>query len=190
MKIVVFRLYGVFSVVSLLLILGVNAEAGGNRLFSASPSSSGGSSSTGSTTASSQTATAATTATSQALQTSALAQRAAASLQQSLAALQAQQAAQNAARAATLTAPSGVPNGLVVGGLVPDSGLASTGVANPVTTWVNANTPTQTTSNGQTTVTVIQTQPQALLNWQTFNIGQNTTLDFNQSAGGARAART
>jgi len=72
---------------------------------------------------------------------------------------------------------------------VPDSGLASTGVAKPVTTWVNANTPTQSTSNGQTTVTVVQTAQQALLNWQTFNIGKDTTLDFDQSAGGANVSQ-
>jgi filamentous hemagglutinin family protein len=40
-------------------------------------------------------------------------------------------------------------------------------------------------SNGQTTVTITQNQPQALLTWQTFNVGRNTTLDFDQSAGGA-----
>ena len=32
-----------------------------------------------------------------------------------------------------------------------------------------------------------QNQPAALLNWQTFNVGAHTTLDFNQSAGGANA---
>jgi filamentous hemagglutinin family protein len=143
----------------------------------------------GSNTGTSQTATVATTATSQTVQTATLAQHAQASLQQSLQALQAQQAAQSAARASALTMPSTVPNGLVTGGLVPDSGLASSGVANPVTTWVNANTPTQTTSNGQTTVTVTQTAQQALLNWQTFNIGANTTLNFDQSAGGANVAQ-
>jgi filamentous hemagglutinin family protein len=29
-------------------------------------------------------------------------------------------------------------------------------------------------------VTINQTAPQALLNWQTFNVGTNTTVDFNQ----------
>ena len=71
---------------------------------------------------------------------------------------------------------------------MPDSGLAGIGVANPVTTWVNAKTPVQTTSNGQTTVTVVQTGQQALLNWLSFNIGKATTLDFDQSAGGADAS--
>ncbi len=60
--------------------------------------------------------------------------------------------AQSAARGIAANAPSSVPNGLNVGGLVPDSGLKASGVANPVTTWVGANTPTQTTSGGQTTV--------------------------------------
>jgi filamentous hemagglutinin len=36
-----------------------------------------------------------------------------------------------------------------------------------------------------TTVTVTQTAQQALLTWQSFNIGKNTTLDFDQSLGGA-----
>lgn len=77
-----------------------------------------------------------------------------------------------------------VPNGLVTGGLVPDSGLASQGVANPVSTWQNAKTPTQAVNNGQTTVNITQTAQQALLNWQTFNIGRNTALNIDQSAGG------
>ncbi len=40
-------------------------------------------------------------------------------------------------------------------------------------------------TSGATTVTVTQTAQQALLTWQTFNIGKNTTLDFDQSLGGA-----
>ncbi|MCE0484088.1 MAG: filamentous hemagglutinin family protein [Methylacidiphilales bacterium] len=142
-----------------------------------------------SNTTTSQTSTAATAATNQSEQTSVLARNAEAALQNSLKALQAQQAAQSAARASALNITSSVPNGLATGGLVPDSGLARTGVANPVTTWVNAKTPTQSVSNGQTTVTVTQTAQQALLNWQTFNIGKNTTLDFDQSAGGADVAQ-
>ena len=175
-------------VVGFALVAGMNAQAG-NRLVTMSAPASGKDPATTAGAATSQTATAATTATSQTVQASALAQRAQASLQQSLHALQAQQAAQNAARAAALSIPSTVPNGLVIGGLVPDSGLASTGVANPVTTWTNANTPTQSASNGQTTVTVVQTAQQALLNWQTFNIGAKTTLNFDQSAGGANVAQ-
>lgn len=131
----------------------------------------GGSSAVASTTAS------ALTAAEQAATAAAQAQNSLATVTR---AIQAMQTAQSAARALSLTVPSTVPNGLTTGGLVPDSGLAGPGVANPVTTWVGANTPTQTTSNGQTTVTIQQTQPQALLNWQTFNVGTQTTVDFNQ----------
>ncbi len=38
------------------------------------------------------------------------------------------------------------------------------------------------------TVTITQTAQQALLTWQTFNIGKNTTLDFDQSLGGSNVA--
>jgi len=157
------------------LIAQHNAQVSGNTTSSSSSAD----------TSTSQTATAATTATAQSTQTAAMVQRAQLSLQHSLQIFQAQQTAQAAASAAAQNAASSVPNGLVTGGLVPDSGLASTGVANPVTSWVNATTPVQTTSNGQTTVTVTQTNQQALLNWQSFNIGSDTTLQFDQSAGGS-----
>jgi filamentous hemagglutinin family protein len=85
-----------------------------------------------------------------------------------------------------------VPDGLVdnrstggAGGLIPDSNIQSNGVAYPVTTWVGASTPTQTTSNGQTLVNIQQTAQQAYLYWQTFNIGLHTTLNFDQSLGGS-----
>jgi len=144
-----------------------------------------------------QTATTATSAANQALQTSILAQRAQASLLHSVQAIQAMQAAQGAARGFA-TGPNGpnnlgslpaVPDGLAVGGLVPDSGLASRGVSNPVITWVNAKTPVQTTSQGQSIVTVQQTAQQALLNWNSFNVGRNTTLSFDQSLGGANVGQ-
>jgi filamentous hemagglutinin family protein len=127
---------------------------------------------------------AATTAAAAAQAAAQQAQQAAQSSQQSLTratqAIQALKAAQAAARGLAASAPSGVPDGLAIGGLVPDSGLASTGVANAVTSWSGANTPTQTTGNGQTTVTVDQTQASALLNWQSFNISRNTTLNIDQ----------
>ena len=37
----------------------------------------------------------------------------------------------------------------------------------------------------KTNVTIVQNQQQALLNWQTFNIGKDTSLTFDQTAGGA-----
>lgn len=76
-----------------------------------------------------------------------------------------------------------VADGLQAGGLVPDSGLAAPGVANPVTSWTGASTPVQTVSAGKTAVTIQQTQTDAILNWTSFNIGKNTTLTFDQSAG-------
>ena len=105
---------------------------------------------------------------------------------QALQAVQAMQAAAQAAAAAGAnnlgadpnhpgqTLPN-VPNGLVPGGLA----VASGG------TWQGANAPVQSTAGGQTTVTISQTAEQALLNWQTFNVGKNTTVQFDQSLGGA-----
>jgi filamentous hemagglutinin family protein len=51
--------------------------------------------------------------------------------------------------------------------------------------WTNIGALSQSTGDGLTTVTITQTAAQALLNWTTFNIGKNTLLDFDQSAGGA-----
>ena len=120
------------------------------------------------------------------------AQQAAQNSQQSLMratrAIQALQAMQTQARNVSASAPSTIPNGLNVGGLVPDSGLKATGIANPVTTWVGANTPTQTTSGGKSTVNIDQTQPQALLNWQSFNVGTGTIVNFNQRGNASWAA--
>ncbi len=77
-----------------------------------------------------------------------------------------------------------VPNGLGSGGLQLDSHVAS-----DASWWQGAELPTQTTNGGQTSVTVKQTAQQALLNWETFNVGKNTTLSFDQSAGGSNASR-
>ena len=37
--------------------------------------------------------------------------------------------------------------------------------------------------------TIVQTSQQALLNWQTFNIGKETNVTFDQTAGGSQAAQ-
>jgi filamentous hemagglutinin family protein len=84
-----------------------------------------------------------------------------------------QQAARNAAGSGN------VPNGLTSGGLQIATGKNAE--------WNGAFLPTQSVSNGQTTVVIQQTSSQAILNWQTFNVGRNTTVDFNQSAGGTAA---
>jgi filamentous hemagglutinin family protein len=51
--------------------------------------------------------------------------------------------------------------------------------------WSGVQDLSQSTDGGKTTVTVTQNAQQALLYWQSFNIGKNTTLEFDQSAGGA-----
>jgi filamentous hemagglutinin family protein len=95
------------------------------------------------------------------------------------------QQAQSAARTAVLGAEPAVPDGLVFGGLNP--------VADPVpaaqdptglNTWQGASAPTETTTGNKVQVTIQQTQQNAILSWQTFNVGPNTTLDFNQTQGG------
>lgn len=93
-------------------------------------------------------------------------------------AVAAQMAAQQSAQQAAQQQISPVANGLAPGGLVVAPGTSS----NP-SLWQNANLPTQTTSNGQTTVQVKQTAQKAILTWNSFNIGRNTTLYFNQSGG-------
>lgn len=52
-------------------------------------------------------------------------------------------------------------------------------------TWQGAGLPSQTTgANGHVTVTIDQTQERALLSWNRFDIGANTTLQFNQKSNG------
>jgi len=38
-------------------------------------------------------------------------------------------------------------------------------------------------------VTIVQKDPQAVIHWETFNVGRNTTLNFDQSAGGNDAGK-
>jgi filamentous hemagglutinin len=86
-----------------------------------------------------------------------------------------------------------VPNGLVSGGLqlapgVPANLAHPTATENPLL-WTGAKLPTQSAAGGQTDVDIVQTSQQALLNWQTFNIGKETTVTFDQTAGGAEATQ-
>src|SRR5450830_1069124 len=96
-------------------------------------------------------------------------------LQLAARAIAVQQAAQQAARQAALATGSKLPEGLVEGGLQVDTNSLTAG-------WLNANGPTQTQAGGKTLVTVKQTADKAILNWETFNIGQHTTLQFDQQA--------
>ncbi|MDH2379981.1 filamentous haemagglutinin family protein [Bradyrhizobium sp. CER78] len=91
-------------------------------------------------------------------------------------AIQAIQGLQNAARSAAQTSQRSVtlpqvavPNGLALGGLQAAPG------------WQGANAPTQAVdAAGQTQVGIAQTSAQAILNWNSFNVGARTTLTFDQ----------
>ncbi len=112
--------------------------------------------------------------------------------------LAAMRAMQNAARNAANKGPNNlgknplkptvnlpkVPNGLVAGGLK----VSGTITTDP-TKWSGAKLPTQSVKNGKTKVTVKQTEQQALLEWETFNVGKNTTLTFDQKKGGENAGQ-
>ncbi|WYX25299.1 filamentous hemagglutinin N-terminal domain-containing protein [Achromobacter xylosoxidans] len=105
-------------------------------------------------------------------------QRSLANLNRGAAAIAAQQAAQAAARQAALNQGSPVPDGMAEDGLKVDT--------NPLTAgWLNARplTPgSQSSRGGRTVVTVDQTADKAILNWETFNVGRNTTVSFKQQA--------
>ena len=77
-----------------------------------------------------------------------------------------------------------VPDGLAVGGLRPAANAADS-----LSVWSGALLPVQGQAAGKTLVTVKQTNSQALLNWETFNVGSNTHLRFDQSAGGDSASQ-
>ena len=86
----------------------------------------------------------------------------------------AQQAAQAAARQAALLA-GGVPDGLADGGLKVDGNALTAG-------WQKAGAPVQSQVNGRINVAIEQTADRAILNWETFNVGRNTTVDFKQQS--------
>ena len=116
-------------------------------------------------------------ATRAAQQAAAAARQTQSSLARAARAVQDMQGVQAAARAAavarqtSLTAPVAVPNGLGAGGLLPNMPAG----------WNGANAPTQSVDNaGQTQVGIRQTTQQAILNWQSFNVGARTTLTFDQ----------
>jgi filamentous hemagglutinin family protein len=91
-------------------------------------------------------------------------------------------AAQQAAAAAGIGAASNVPNGLGVGGLQVAPGI-SADQSNPAL-WINTSLPTQSIDgNGHVHVEVKQTAQNAVVTWQTMNVGRQTTLNFDQSGG-------
>ena len=106
--------------------------------------------------------------------------------------LDAMKAVQAAARAAAIAGPNQlgtttaplpvVPNGVGVGGLNP-AAINTDPLNTQKNVWVGAEllpaNPADTTK-----VTIKQTTQQALLYWDTFNVGKETTLTFDQKAGG------
>jgi filamentous hemagglutinin family protein len=89
-------------------------------------------------------------------------------------------------QAAALNAAGGVDNIARAQAL-----LASVSAANDATgtnTWEGAGAPVQSTSGGRTDVTITQTQSRALLTWNKFDVGTNTTLTFVQQQGGVDQA--
>ncbi|MDO7898806.1 filamentous hemagglutinin family protein [Pseudomonas citrulli] len=101
-------------------------------------------------------------------------QRSLTNLNNTVAAIAAQQAAQAAGRQAAFGQVQVVPDGLGEGGLQVDNSLTQG--------WLNAKGPQQTQAGGKTTVKIEQTADKAILNWETFNVGRNTTVDFQQQA--------
>ena len=89
---------------------------------------------------------------------------------------------QNTARAAAAGLPSSIPNGLSVGGLEVAPGASG----NP-DLWSGARLPTQSLDGSQTEVVIPQTDSKAVLTWKTFNVGRDTNVHFDQTAGGADA---
>jgi filamentous hemagglutinin family protein len=160
-----FRTALLASVSALALVLG-SVPARSVPLFSAR----GG--------AASATANAAAAALASAQQAQAVGQQMTSDLLRATQAVQAVQQAQAAARAAAQQQSGGVANGLTQGGLVVDPRVGS-----DPNLWQNISAPTQTTSNGQTTVTLTQSAQRAVATWEQFNVGRNTIVDFDQSGG-------
>jgi len=78
-----------------------------------------------------------------------------------------------------------VPNGLVQGGL-----QVAPGVGADPAKWQGAELPVQATDPaGMVNIGIRQTAQQALLEWQTFNVGKETTVTFDQSAAGGNASQ-
>ncbi|WP_292225341.1 filamentous haemagglutinin family protein [Brevundimonas sp.] len=112
----------------------------------------------------------------QAAQASSASQRAIAAFRRAADGRAAMQTAQAAARAAAQAAQSNIPNGLGRGGL-----QVADGVALDPNLWIGAHGPTQSVgADGRAQVVVEQTQSKAILTWDSFNVGRETDLNFNQ----------
>jgi len=86
------------------------------------------------------------------------------------------QDAQMQARIAAQQAINNIPNGLGRGGL-----QAAPEIEIDPSLWQGANGPVQSAGkDGRTNVTVDQTESKAILTWDSFNVGRETDLTFNQ----------
>ena len=93
--------------------------------------------------------------------------------------------AQAAARAAAQALAQTVPNGLRPGGLVPALNLVPAAQdATGLHTLQGALAPVQSGTDAAPVVTVTQTDPRAIVTWTSFNVGRDTTLNFDQKVGG------
>jgi filamentous hemagglutinin family protein len=94
---------------------------------------------------------------------------------------------QASARAAA--GASAIPNGITQGGLQPQLkagvGIKAIYTKDDFQNWEGADAPTAAGNN----VNIKQTAAQALLHWETFNVGSQTTVNFDQSAGGADSGK-
>jgi filamentous hemagglutinin family protein len=104
------------------------------------------------------------------------------------------QAQADAKLAATGKLPDGspIPNGLKAGWLEPHDGFSGTG--GPLTTsWkgasIDMSKTTATGAQGDHHVEIKQSEQNAYLYWNKFNVGPRTTLNFDQSAGGTDKAK-
>jgi filamentous hemagglutinin family protein len=105
-------------------------------------------------------------------------------------ALNAVRAMQDAARATAISGPNNLSPGLpdVSNGIGTNGLQVAPGVGTDPSKWQGADLPTETTDlQGLVNVGIRQTAQQALLQWQTFNVGKNTTVTFDQTAGGANS---
>jgi filamentous hemagglutinin family protein len=118
-------------------------------------------------------------------QAAAIAKQSQNALSRATQAIQAMQATQAAAHAAATAASTAVTDGKSSGGLIVDPrvGFDSNGNSTNTSVWSNISAPVESVSNGQYTETLTQTSQRAIATWQQFNVGKNTTVYFDQSAG-------
>lgn len=76
----------------------------------------------------------------------------------------------------------------VVGGNSYENPIPTSNIPEGSKVWIGADGPTETVADGHYTVTVKQNQQKAILTWESFDIGKDTTLYFDQTKGGADVA--